>query len=86
MKKVLITQIILICLLLCGCSSTTANTINEVELDQNLFYELPTTQESKFGFDGVFACELMEKMANEEFFFSCSSCVFVGCCLCTCNS
>ena len=67
MKKLRIAQFILICFLLCGCSSSTVNTMNEVEPDP--FYELATMQESKFGFDGVFAYELMEKMANEEFFF-----------------
>ena len=69
MKKLLIAQFILICFLLCGCSSSTVNTMNEVEETPDPFYELATTQESKFGFDGVFAYELMEKMANEEFFF-----------------
>lgn len=69
MKKLLTAQIILICLLLCGCSSSTVNTMNEVEETPDPFYELATMQESKFGFDGVYAYELMEKMANEEFFF-----------------
>ena len=69
MKKLRIAQFILICFLLCGCSSSTVNTMNEVEETPDPFYELATMQESKFGFDGVFAYELMEKMANEEFFF-----------------
>lgn len=73
MKKSLIVKIIIICLFLTGCSTSNSdsplyiNILNTLERDP--FYELATAQEDKWGFEGVFAYELVEKMSYEDFFF-----------------
>lgn len=73
MKKSLIVKIIIICLFLTGCSASESDSplyINILKtLERDPFYELGTAQVDKWGFEGVFAHELVEKMSYEEFFF-----------------
>lgn len=77
MKKSLAIKIFLLCLCLCLCSCSPFSGASKVPLYINIFktlerdpfYELCKKQEDKWGFEGVFAHELIEKMPNEEFFF-----------------